>query len=212
MGGFADDFGLGGAGFTADEGFTAWIEANPFTIPRSGYRALGAIGNRSVYAYEVDGRKKVVVVISPRFSEMVGDARFTIEEMRTCDPSEYGAAVDLGPHQRTWAHAGTGEILTDIAGPEHCGWESARMLHVSNDDGTLARQYLRDPFGVFSDVPALLDTFAEGVKLPENASYSGYRTEDGLELWFTPEDRAAYVVTPDGVERWPRADEPIGCA
>ena len=36
------------------------------------------------------------------------------------------------------------------------------------------------------------------------------RTQDGLELWFTESD-AAYVVTPDGIERWPRAEEPIAC-
>lgn len=143
---------------------------------------------------------------------VVGGASFTIEEMRTCDPSEYGAMVDLGPHQRVWAHEETGEVLTDIAGPGHCGWESARMLHLSNEDGTLAKQYLRDPLGVFDDVPALLDTYAEGVELLADATFSGYQTVDGLELWFTPDDRAAYVVTPDGVERWPRADEPIGCA
>lgn len=61
-------------------------------------------------------------------------------------------------------------------------------------------------------MPALLETYAEGVELPEDATFSGYRTADGLEQWFTPEDRAAYVVTPDGVERWPRTGEPIGCA
>ena len=35
--------------------------------------------------------------------------------------------------------------------------------------------------------------------------------DDGRELWFTESDRAAYVVTPEGVERWPRADPPTGC-
>lgn len=212
MGGFADDFGPDGAGATPDEAFRAWTEINPFTVPRSGYHALGAIGNRFVYAYDVDGSTKVVVVISPRFSDLVGNAAFTIEEMRTCDPSEYGATVDLGPHQRTWAHEETGEILIDIAGPGHCEWESARMLHLPHEDGTLDRQYLRDPLGVFIDVPGLLDSYAEGVELPADATFSGFRTADDLELWFTAEDHAAYVVTPDGVERWPRAGEPIGCA
>lgn len=35
---------------------------------------------------------------------------------------------------------------------------------------------------------------------------------EGFELWFTEADTAADVVTPGGVERWPRAFEPIGCA
>ena len=86
------------------------------------------------------------------------------------------------------------------------------MLHVNNPDGTFGRQYLRDPFGVFAGIPALLESYAEGVELPADATFSGYRTADGLELWFTSEDRAAYVVTPEGVERWPRAEDLIGCA
>ncbi|MDQ2674731.1 MAG: hypothetical protein M3Y40_08735, partial [Chloroflexota bacterium] len=157
-----------------------------------------------------DAGAKVVVVISPRFADQVGTA-FAIEEMRTCDPSEYGAAVDLGPDRRVWAHEETGEVLTDITGPSHCGWESARMLHVLDAQGRLVAQYVRDPQGVFADL-GLLETYAEGVELPDDATDSGYRTNDGQELWFTESDRAAYVVTAEGVERWPRAREPIGCA
>lgn len=211
MGGLADDFGPEGSGATADAAFDNWTATTVFGVPRSGYRKLGSIGDRHVYAYEADGRAKVIVVMSPRFGEFVGDAAFTIEELRTCDPSEYGGTVDLGPHRRVWTHDETGEILIDIAGPSHCGWESARMLHVSNPDGSFGRQYLRDPLGVFADSPTLLDSYAEGVDLPADATFSGYRTADGLELWFTPEDRAAFVVTPDGVERWPRPQEGIGC-
>jgi len=212
MGGRADDFGPEGAGATPEDAFGNWAATTVFGVPRSGYRALGNIGDRYVYAYENDGRAKVIVVISPRFGEMVGDAAYTIEELRTCDPSEYGAAVDLGPDQRVWTHDETGEILIDIAGPGHCSWQSARMLHVNNADGSLGTQYLRDPLGVFDGMPTLLQTYAEGVEMPADAAFSGYRTADDLELWFTSEDRAAYVVTPDGVERWPRADPPVGCA
>jgi hypothetical protein len=211
IGGRADDFGPEGSGATADEAFGSWVSTTVFGIPRSGWHELGNIGDRHIYAWEADGRAKVIVVISPRFSEFVGGAAFTIEELRTCDPSEYGPTVDLGPGQRVWAHDETGEILIDIAGPGHCGWESARMLHLSDDDGHLAKQYLRDPLGVFTDIPSLLDTYAEGIELPADATFSGYRTADGLEHWFTSEDRAAYVVTPDGVERWPRAEPAIGC-
>jgi hypothetical protein len=212
MGGRADEFGPEGAGASPADAFDNWMATTVFGVPRSGYRELGNIGDRYVYAYENEGRAKVIVVISPRFGEMVGGTAFTLEELRTCDPSEYGAAVDLGPDQRVWTHDETGEILIDIAGPGHCSWQSARMLHVSNADGSLGKQYLRDPFGVFDDTPSLLDAYADGVEMPADAAFSGYRTADDLELWFTSEDRAAYVVTPDGVERWPRADPPIGCA
>lgn len=210
MGGLADEFGPEGGGATADEAFRSWIDATAFAVPRSGYRRVGSLGDRAIYAYEADGRAKVIVVISPRFRALAGTA-FTIEELRTCVPSEFGTAVDLGPGRRVWTHVTTGEILVDIEGPSHCGWQSARMLHISDADGNLARQYLRDPQGVFADIPAVSDTYAEGIELPADATFSGYRSADGHELWFTTTDEAAYVVTPHGVERWPRAEEPIAC-
>ena len=212
IGGFADDFGPDGSGVTADEAMTAWLEGGLFPIPRSGYDRLGAIGDRVVYAFKSEDSVKVVVVISPRFSDLVGGAPFTVEELRTCDPSEYGADVDLGPDRRVWANAETGRILSDLVGPAHCGWQSARLLHITNDEGQLDRQYVRDPEGVLAGTPGLLAEYDEGVELPADATYSGYRTEAGDELWFTSDDRAAYVVTADDVERWPRADEPIGCS
>jgi len=211
MGGLADDFGPDGIGDTPDEAFEAWLQTGIFGVPRSGYERHGSVGNRFVYTYAVEGSVKVVVVISDRFSEWVGGAPFTIEEMRTCDPSEYGGQVNLGPDTRVWTHESSGEILTDIPGPGHCSWQSARMLHIGTPEGTVAKQYLRDPDGVFGGNPGMLSDYAEGVEMPADATFSGYRSADGLELWFTPDDVAAYVVTPDGVERWPRADPPAGC-
>jgi hypothetical protein len=211
MGGFANDFGVDSGGATPDEAFEAWIAASPFPLPRTGYSQLGSVGDRWVYTFESDGHTKVVVVISPRFGGEFGLA-FAIDEMRTCDPSEYGAAVDLGPGRRAWVHAETGHLLTDIEGPGHCDWQSARMLHLTDGQGALTKHYVRDPEGVFGGHPGLLYDYADGVELPADAIDSGYRTQDELELWFTDADTAAYVVTPEGVERWPRADPPIGCA
>ena len=205
MGGFADDFGPDGFGSTPDEAFFAWMTSNPFTVPRSGYERIGAVSDGAVYAYDVGGEVKVVVVVSSRFGELV-DAEYTIEELRTCDPAEFGAEADFGPG-RVWANA-EGLILTDIVAPAHCGWETARMLHVP--DGDSFRQYIRDPLGVMGQA-GLLESYNGDVDLPTDALDSGYRS-GGLELWFTPADIAAYIVGPDIVERWPRADPPAGCA
>ena len=211
-GGLASDFGPEGAGATPEAAFDSWLTSTAFVVPRSGYRPLGSIGDRHVWAFEVDGRPKVVVVISPRFGDMAGGAAFTIEELRMCDVAELGRGVDLGPAQRVWTHEETGDLVTDVVGSAHCGWESARLLHTTDAEGGLRFQYVRDPLGVLGQA-GKLETYAEDVDLPPEASFSGYRSDDGLELWFTPENRAAYVVRPDGlVERWPRASEPIGCA
>lgn len=72
-------------------------------------------------------------------------------------------------------------ILIDIAGPQHCGWQSARMLHLSHPDGTFWKQYLRDPEALF-DRAQLLESFAIGVELPDDAADSRYRSPEGYEL------------------------------
>jgi len=211
VGGFADDFGPAGTGSNPDEALVSFLGDGPFGIPLTGYERLGAVGDRTVYAYQVDGKVKVVVVVSDRFSEFVGGP-FTVEELRTCAEAEYGGNVDLGPGTQVWVHEETGLILHDIGGSSHCGWQTIRLLHISSDEGTIVKQYVRDPEGIFAgDQPRTRTDYAEDVDLPADATFSGYRSADGIEIWFTETDDAAFMVTPDAVERWPRADPPHGC-
>ena len=208
MGGRADDFGAEGAGDTPGAAFANWVGSTIFPVPRSGYAELFEDERGGVYAYAVDGKVKVVVVISRRFAEMTG-APYTLEELRTCDPVEYGPAVDLGPGHTVWAHA-DGRIITDIVGPRHCDWQSMRILHLTENERLIA-QYIRDPEGVLPG-EALLATYADEVAVPAEASPSGYKHGD-LELWFSESDTALYVVGPAGrAERWPKAATTIACA
>jgi hypothetical protein len=108
-------------------------------------------------------------------------------------------------------------LINAIVGPEHCDWDSGVMMHVGWPLGhdaqniSEARQYLRDPEGVFPQ-GSLMTAFEADVKLPKRARYTGYRT-DFMELWLDRTDNsAAYLVFADHVERWPRADEVVACA
>ena len=199
---------IGAGGSTPVETLDAFLAQSPFVVPVTNYEVIGTSGDRYAYGYRADGEVKVVVVVSRRFGHLVG-ATYAVDELRMCGGSEFGSETVFPDGRRIWTHLDTGEILTDIEGPGHCEWQSARMLHVERG-GTMAKQYLRDPQGVFAGF-GLLEDYAEDVKLPDDASDSRYRTTDGLELWFTESDTALYVVTPQGIERWPRADEPIGC-
>jgi hypothetical protein len=208
VGGSGEDLAFEGGGGTPDEALQTFLANTAFVIPRTGYEPISQSGDRYAYAYRAGGEVKVVVVISPRFGELA-DVAFTADELRTCPEAEFGSEAEFADDRRVWTHTQSGAILTDIAGPGHCGWQSAQIMHVE-EDGVLAKQYLRDPEGVFDQVP-LRETYAEDVELPGDASDSGYRSPEGHELWFTESDTAAYVVTPDGVERWPRPVEIIGC-
>lgn len=117
-----------------------------------------------------------------------------------------------------WTHDGRsvdGQELNSIAGPGHCDWQSAVMLHLGWPLGTVSRtsaeirQYIRDPEGAID--PALRDRLAIGVALPADAQDTGYRL-DTVELWLSPsQPDAAYLRTADDVERWPRAESAIAC-
>lgn len=107
-----------------------------------------------------------------------------------------------------------GEI-NSVAGPRHCDWHSAVILHLGWPPGTAAqtsasvRQYIRDPRGVIDF--AVRDKLATGVDLPRDARDTGYRSGD-LQLWLAPSDPdAAYLRAGDDVERWPRAQPVVAC-
>ena len=109
------------------------------------------------------------------------------------------------------------EVINVIVAPEHCGWESAAMMHVGRPLGDPAKdsletdQYIRDPENVMPQ-DQLASKLQLDARLPDDAEYTGYRTEF-MELWLDPDDdRAAYLVFADHIERWPRANEAIACS
>lgn len=119
----------------------------------------------------------------------------------------------------TWTKDGRavdGQELNTIAGPEHCDWQSAVLMHLGWPLGTVSRtsaeirQYIRDPDGVLDQVTRA--SFGAGVALPPDAEDTGYR-HGRLELWLSPsEPDAAYVWAAGDVERWPRTEQIVACA
>ena len=103
------------------------------------------------------------------------------------------------------------EIINVIVGPEHCEWQSATMMHVGKPLGDPGGPgsfdlYIRDPERVMPQQP-LMSKLVLDARLPEDASYSGYRT-DFMELWLDPDNEgAAFLVFANHVERWPKADQ-----
>jgi hypothetical protein len=185
IGGIGLEFGPETAGETTDAALDSFLESFPATIPQSGYAKAFEDEEGAVYTYSFDDQVKVVIVVGTRYVEMFG-SRWTIDELRSCDPTEYGPGVDMGEDTTVWGNA-DGRIIMDIVGPKHCGWQSIRILHVTSE-GELVAQYIRDPKGVVPQA-ALEEPYAEGVPVP-----------------------ALYVVDASGVaERWPKTPSIISC-
>lgn len=116
----------------------------------------------------------------------------------------------------TWTRYGepVDDQINSIAGPDHCKWQSAVMMHLGWPLGTVSqtalqsRQFIRDPEGVISvDLQGQL----RAGPLPADAEDTGYRL-DGLELWLSASDpNGAYLRSGTDVERWPLADPFFAC-
>jgi hypothetical protein len=105
------------------------------------------------------------------------------------------------------------DVLAERPGPEHCGWDRARVITTGQPLGTPyttpaeTTEFVRDPEGVFGQ-PDLSVGFEPDTALPDDAVDSGYRRDD-LALWHRPGDPSAiWLVSRDGVERWPAGDSP----
>ena len=109
------------------------------------------------------------------------------------------------------------DVLADRNGPEHCGYESARVIITGTPVGTRysdagdAAEYVRDPDNVFGD-PVTASAFDPDAELPKGAVDTGFR-QGATALWTDPSDPSAiYLVTHESVERWPRDPTPTVCA
>jgi hypothetical protein len=120
-----------------------------------------------------------------------------------------------GPTWTRQGHSVDGKELNSIAGPAHCGWQSAVLLHLGWPPGTVSKtitnvhQYVRDPKGVLGR--GLRNGLRQHVRMPKDATDTGYRT-GSLHLWLSHSDpEGAYLRVGNDVERWPRADTPLAC-
>ncbi|MBX3031612.1 MAG: hypothetical protein KF809_15805 [Chloroflexi bacterium] len=174
-----------------------------YLAPRTGYEALAADAHRMLFVYRVAGRVKVAVLL--RDDVEPSASTWQVTGYRSCELEELGPDVDLGPDWRVWAHP-DGRILVSRRNSSHCGWERVWSLLYQRDPLV---EYLRDPEQHFRDVVPV--PYATGVRLPRQASDTGYRRGEA-QLWAVPNGRALYIVRDDGVvERWSRLDGGVVC-
>ncbi len=99
---------------------------------------------------------------------------------------------------------GEGPTATEYHGARHCDWESVSFIEINRE------QYVFDPGSTISR-DLLVGEPEDDAELPDDAVDTGQRKGD-WELWLAADGQAAYVVTPNNVQKWPHAHEPILCA
>jgi len=205
MGGIGP-FGIVGLGDSPAAALASWLEAPVFVVPINDWAPIAVAADRATFVYRNVDRIKVVAVFSTAHT-IPGEGVFTLDELRACPEAEFGATAVFATGDRVWTND-AGLILRDSPGPDHCGWQQARLLHIG--EGDQMRQYIGDPLGIMPQ-GTLLEPYNGDATLPVDATASGFRSGD-LELWFVPDGRVVYVAGPGRVELWPRSDPPIACA
>jgi signal peptidase I len=160
---------------------------------------------------------------------VLGDNRDIADDSRTVGPVARGDVVGRvvgDPRLPTtsppepWIHDGStvpASVIQASGGPSHCGLQSVTFLWVTGPLGAspngAKRSYARDPGDVLRTFGHLQGTLDLHAQLPTDAHDTGYHA-GSIKLFYSPtdQDRFAYLVGPDGVERWPRDEPPTLCA
>ncbi|MEO6714321.1 MAG: hypothetical protein ABIM89_12940 [Mycobacteriales bacterium] len=175
--------------------------------PRAGYRIERAEEHRVLYSYDIDGRTKAAIIVSDALRPGFGGG-WHVESQAYCDAAEWPDEVTDALGVGVWTDKNGVRVPTSSVqsyqGPEHCEWQSATFLHLSD-----RRQFVRDPQAAISAKFRAL--YAADAPLPGDATDTGYRL-DGKSLWLAADGSAAYVGTAGAFERWPAPAEMVGCA
>ncbi|MFF2204778.1 hypothetical protein [Streptomyces sp. NPDC058145] len=204
-GGGPDGWSRVDGGDTPEDGLKLYFDMFEPVQPDHGFRAERAEVDRVLYSFDVHGRTKVAVVVA---KDQPGRPGWGPETNASCDPAELPARYTEAAGLEVWTDRGGRRVpvrtLSGSAGPEHCGWQSARFLVL--DD----RTYARDPEGVLARDGLLRAPYRAHVRMPATARDTGYHHR-GLRLWLTDDRDTAYVRTAAGVEAWPEVKSGVGC-
>jgi hypothetical protein len=114
-----------------------------------------------------------------------------------------------------------GFTIASYRGAEHCDWESVIFLEaawppgsviddvVYDESASTPRVFLRDPEGRLADMTR--GEFVTDAVLPADAKATSLK-RGRWELWTARSAKGAvFLVSDDGVERWPEASQMPGC-
>lgn len=164
-------------------------------LPLDGWGVLSRTDHWILAAHLADGRARAVASFTDAYEGF--EAGWVIWQVAACDASEFAddATISLGLIRWTDEHGAW--VRTSTVREAGICHEGQRRLRV---DG---HEYVRDPDGWFAtEDPAV--TFAVDVDLPGDARATPYRDGE-RRIWLAADGNAAYVGTPDALERWPRA-------
>jgi hypothetical protein len=210
------DIGLEEVKSSPEDAFDNYLEeedaAGWYHVPDEGYRVERRDEDRALLSYDVGERTKIAVVLADGIRDYRDNEGWGVVAWAQCDPAEFPGDVTDELNVGIWEDASGKRLPVErvhsFQGAEHCDWTDITFLMIGPDEKT-ADWYVRDTSGELAEF--LHGELDDDATLPPDATDTGWH-RDGRELWLAHDKRAAYLVGPDDVERWPAAREPIMCA
>jgi hypothetical protein len=199
-----------GGGSEPGAGLDAFVQMGPDTVPKSGYRMVRREGDRALFTYDVAGRAKVALTAVDRSDDenLATTGPWTGDAWAQCDPAEFDPAADSDHQIGIWIDGAGSRVPTSLIqsrpAATHC-WPGAHLLRMKD----AGHYFVRDPERAYGE-GLISMPFEANSALPGTAVDTGY-THGDWHLWLAKDKLAAFVVKPDGVERWPAITGDAGC-
>jgi hypothetical protein len=171
-----------------------WLQLAPF--PVESFRLFESTRGAAAYTYGYRGAVRAVVVARADHEDGTGSWRVT--DVATCEPAEFGRGLPTGAEFGAWRDSAGSVVSTEAVSERQDCFEGIRL----RVDGRL---FVWDPEvgATMNYHPAQLDsTFSADAALPADAVDTGY-TSAGRRLHLAADGTAAYLVSRQGITRWP---------
>ena len=209
----ATPFTGGEVGETAASGLQAWRDDSNWPGFDGKMRVVRSESDRVLFTYASDGRTLQAAVVhrgpaAPGTGAGSDGIAWYVESSARCDVVEYPDGLAESQGLEVWTDTDGRRISSQTIG----SWTSdgdclERGVRVLDLGTTGERQYLAHA-EAYPD--ATSEPFREHVPLPADAVDSGYRHGDE-RLWFSADQRRAYVGTEAQVDVWPRGVDVPAC-
>jgi hypothetical protein len=164
--------------------YLGFVRSAGIPFPTDGFAERDRATGARLYTYDVAGRTKAVIVMRTNDGTETGVWR--VEDVGSCDPSEYDPRTPVGGGIHVWTDQGGNPVRTDeVLQRDDC--YGATKIAVRG------RLYLKDPSGAAAAAEQLDGTYAADVKLPKDALWLGYLDETWA-MWTAADGKALYIV------------------
>ena len=170
--------------------------ANSYGVPfpNAGWEDIGRVESTRAFGYFSRGTYRAVVILAVDDADQL--ARWWVDDVAVCQAAELGPDAETGVRTERWTDAAGSPVDAAVVETPDCYFgtklqvDGRLFVWMPGEDAGLSygTGLLEAPIGVIEAVP-------------DDALDSGYRST-GRTLLLAADGTAAFVILPDGVQRW----------